>query len=618
MKMDSTHPRGRPTALPVGRLRRVRTLAPTILGVLLLLGACQLGEAPLEPPAPAPDVVAMEGPAAVEGPEDTDPARMETASRLLTEGEDALRDRDGETALARGREVAREFGTVPGSAQALWLQARAYGVLEEWPEAAEAATRYLDRGPPTVAEEGEGRLFLARALLSGELDGGIETLFGLETDLPDPILGEAEELAQETASRMTLPVLRDLLREAPHHPRIYPAFQVEMSLRRALQGDEVESRELAAAALELEPGPEVRARARALAEGRLEDLDLAVLAMGAILSEGGPPSLRDLSAEIRAGVEVALSQGEAEGRPVRFQLLDDGASTARVAQLVEELEAGGATGILGPLEQDGLATAARARRGPTPVISPTARILPDGQDNILSLAAVDPAASKVLAETAMRAGIREVVLLHPRTEEMQEEARYFRQAFEGAGGVVRRVLVYPPGTTNFAEPFGEVVRLAPQGLVLLLPPGEIGLVAPQVAYFGVDDLEIQILGNESWSSEQVLSQVPPRHTDGVLSVSARSQASGYGPGWDDFVDQYENHFQRTIRSPVPALGYDAARLLLHASREGDGTAEGTAEALRNIRDFPGATGSISIVDGRIQRSYTPVRLQNREAVPFQP
>jgi branched-chain amino acid transport system substrate-binding protein len=605
---------------PAGRLRRVRACFLPVSLFLLIFAGCRLGEAP-PPVAPVDptEPVEMEGPALEDGPPEVDAARVAEAARLLVEGEQALEAGDAELALERVGEVERGFAGVPGTARALAVRARAHLLQEAWPEAEEAAQRYVARFPEAAPEAQEGLLLLVRSRFEGRLDGGFEALFRIRADAPEATLDRAEEVAMDAAERLELPVLRDLVREAPPHPRLLPAFQVELAIRRALMGDLAGSRELARAALELEPGPRVAERARALEEGRVDALEREAVAMGAILSEGGPPSLRALSGEIRSGVEVALAEAEVSGLPVRFQVLDDGASLDRVARHVEELERAGAAALLGPLEDDGLAAAARARRGTLPLLSPTARRVPAGAPHAFSLTGVDPAASRTLARAALEIGVRQVVVLHPRTEEMEEEAAYFRSAFEEGGGRILRTLVYPPGTTSFQEPFAEVVRIRPQGLVLILPPDEVGLIGPQVAFYGVDDLEdLVILGNDVWSSEGVLQSVSPRHTEGVVTVTARVDGSRFGPAWETFVERYEQQFQRTLRSPVPALGYDAARLLLQASREGGGTPEGTARALETIREFPGATGLLSIEDGRIQRRYTPVRIQDREPVPLRP
>jgi len=86
----------------------------------------------------------------------------------------------------------------------------------------------------------------------------------------------------------------------------------------------------------------------------------------------------------------------------------------------------------------------------------------------------------------------------------------------------------------------------------------------------------------------------------------------------EFVRAYENFYQKTLRTPVAALGYDAARLVLRALESGARTPEEVGRALEGIRDFPGATGDISVENGRVVRRSVPVRLENRSLVLLNP
>lgn len=571
-----------------------------------------------EGPPPAPEPAALEGPALEEGPPDRDEARLTEAAELLERADQALEAEDYSEALRLSDEIENRLGRVPGTARALWIRSRAHAGREAWSDADEAVSRFLTRLDEDDPEVAEATLFRARLRVEAALPGDVEALFDIPEDAPGGVLDEGEELARQVARTLDLSGLRDLIREAPRHPRILPVFQVELAVRRALLGDRDAALDLVDEALALAPGASTRERARRVRDDELEELEREVLVLGGILSEEGPPSLRELSARIREGIEVALVEMEQEGLPIRLQALDDEGSTDGAARALRRLEEDAVVGIVGPLVDETFASAARARQGPLPMISPTVRLLPQDVPNVLSLTGVDPAAPRALARLALDAGVREVVILHPRTTDMTEQAQTFVDAFQGGGGVVRQRLTYAPGNTNFEEPFEEVVRLEPDGLVLLLPPEDVEQVAPQVAFYEVNEMEITILGSEAWSSEDVLQRVNPRHTEGVLTVTSRTDPDGFGPRWDRFVEGYESHFQRTLRSPLPALGYDAALLLLHAAREADGSAEGTARALENVRGFEGATGVLDVVDGRIQRSYQPVRIEDRRSVPFRP
>jgi ABC-type branched-subunit amino acid transport system substrate-binding protein len=612
MTTGSVRLRGHPVAPVTGWPRRMSWAAVVWLAVSAV--GCTLGEAP--PPAPpAPPTAALEGPALAADGAEVSEARRSEASRVLADAERALDAGNHSLALELSLRVEEDLANVPGTSRALLVRARAYAGMGAWDEAEATAERYLSLFAPEDEGRAEAALLLAETRVDARHPGDVEALFGVPADAPSSVLERAEELAIRVAGDLDLAALREVVEQAPTHPRILPPFLTELAVRRTLMGEQTEGRALAERALELEPGEEVAERARRVSEGRIDELGGEVVVLGALLSEGGPPMLRQLSAEIRDGIEVALIEAEESGTVVRFELLDDEGSEARVAELVARLEAEGASGFIGPLADPAVAAAARARMGVTPVLSPMARVVP-GDAGVFSLTGVDPSASRVLAEAALTVGVRDVVVMHPSTPEMEQEAQHFRRAFEDAGGLVRRTLAYPPGTTSFQEPFQEVIRQEPAGLVLLLSPEDVDLVAPQVAFFGVDDMEITILGNEAWASESVLQTVATRHTDGVVTVTSRGSEGEFGPRWDEFVERYEAHFQRTLRSPVAALGYDAARLLIFAASQGDGTPEGTARVLETIRDFPGATGVLEVVEGRIQRSFRPVRIDAGRAGPL--
>ena len=604
---------------PGGRIARYRPLrALGTVGLLWSLGACALVGVTADPPAPPAAPAVLEAPPIREGLRDVEEAM--TVAELVTEGESLLAEGDPAGAAARAREVEVSYPEAEGSSLALWLLARASRELEDWDEGITAIDRFAEILPEEDNRFGEAMLLRAELRRDAGAPGGVEALFEIPPDAGPEVLERADEVAAAWGREMDTAVLRDLVREAPPHPRILPVFLVELSVRRQLAGAEGEARQLAEEALELSPGEGMASRATAVLEGRVED-ELAVSAvLGAILPESGSPSVRQLSREIRDGIEVALVVDEGNSAsPARLSFVDDAGDASRVAQAISNMEQDGVVGIVGPLLDPLVEAAGQARSGSLVILSPTARMLPEGADGLFSLTAVDPEAGRALAELVIDQGVRSVVVIHASSPEMAAEARWFREAFESSGGSIRQTFSYEPGAASIQAPLREVVRTRPSGLVLLMPQDDIPRLAPQIAYYGVDDLpDLRLFGGESWSSESILDGVPPRHTDGVFSVTSRSGSGEFGPGWDGFVVAYEEHFRRTLRSPMPALGYDAARLLLTAARLGGGTPEGTRRALEEMENFPGATGLLSVRDGRIQRVYVPVRLQDRRMIPLSP
>jgi ABC-type branched-subunit amino acid transport system substrate-binding protein len=303
---------------------------------------------------------------------------------------------------------------------------------------------------------------------------------------------------------------------------------------------------------------------------------------------------------------------------VQIDVLDSGGDAASAAALVRSAEGQGVIALVGPLQDDAVAAAARARSGPLPLVSPTAYQVPADVRGVYSLGATDPGAARGLAAWASEAGIRQVVVLHRAGGESEEEARAFTDAFQALGGSVLRTLVYAAGATNFQDQIRIVQGLRPQALVLPVPAEDVVALAPQVTFYGLDTLGVQILGTSGWTDEGILRDVSSRHLDAV--VAATPQRPGQdAEGYRRFVQAYERHFRRTLVDPaVPALGWDAASLVLHALRAGARTPEAVARALEDVERFPGATGVLSVEDGRVVREHQVVCLWGGELRPLAP
>jgi branched-chain amino acid transport system substrate-binding protein len=382
-----------------------------------------------------------------------------------------------------------------------------------------------------------------------------------------------------------------------------------------LAGDDEGARRFARAALDAGATATDADDARALLEGRAPGAAGAPARLGALLPLSGSPALRTFATGIREGIEAAVAAA-GTAAAVQIDVLDSGGDAGSSAALVRSAEGQGVIALVGPLQDDAVAAAARARSGPLPMLSPTAYRLPAEARGVYSLGATDRGAARALAAWTSEAGIRQVVVLHRAGGESEEEAGAFVDAYQSLGGSVLRTLAYAPGATNFQEEIRLVHGLRPQALVLPVPPEDVVALAPQVTFYGLDTLGVQVLGTSGWTDEGILRDVSRRHLDAV--VAATPQRPGRdAEGYRRFVEAYERHFQRTLVDPaVPALGWDAASLVLHAMRAGARTPEAVARALEDVHDFPGATGLLSIEDGRVVRRHQVVCLWGGELRPL--
>src|SRR5690606_8177672 len=155
--------------------------------------------------------------------------------------------------------------------------------------------------------------------------------------------------------------------------------------------------------------------------------------------------------------------------------------------------------------------------------------------------------------------------------------------------------------------------LEPVGMFLPIPREDVEYLAPQIAHFALDTLAIEVMGTFGWTSPQVLEVLEPRYTNGVVATAPVGGGPG-SPGMLRFQEAYEQHFQRSLTSLTPAMGYDAALLLLEALRPGRLTPAEVWSSFRSLRDVEGATGVWSVIDDRLVRRFEVVRIQDRRLI----
>ena len=218
-----------------------------------------------------------------------------------------------------------------------------------------------------------------------------------------------------------------------------------------------------------------------------------------------------------------------------------------------------------------------------------------------------------MARAARELGLETVAIVRPATEEARVDAQAFLEEFQALGGIVPRDIVFDSGGTFFHPQFQEVEALLPDGLFLPLAPQDIRLLAPQVTFYGVDTLGAQLLGTSGWTEDAVVMDVDSRHTDGVIAATTRLTQDD-SESFRNFQEAYEAFFHKTLRSQVPAFGYDAAALIFKALEAGPRDPLELLAAMEEIQDFPGATGVLSIEGGRISREPLLVRIQDHELI----
>ncbi|MEX2465769.1 MAG: ABC transporter substrate-binding protein [Gemmatimonadota bacterium] len=586
--------------------------------LLALVAGCAASE-PRGGEAPAPR--APDDPVLASGP--IGASRQAQAGELLGRAEDALAAGDADEALALTSRIVAEFPAAAVSGRALLLQAQAALEAGDGATADAAAARFIglvDADDPRVAQL---RVLQARALMD-QPNEAVDRLARLEAGAAAAYGADAVSLARESVMDASFDALERAVETAGERAPVRPVLEARMAALLLRAGDDPRSGELARAAIAHgATGPDAML-AEAVLAGTLPEGYVTVrrLSIAAVLPMDGAPALSSFSRLLLEGIEVAVATAMGPDFEVELVVRDDGGDPERTGELVAELEREGASGVIGFLQDISLEIAAGSRESDVPLISPTARVASFTQPGVYSLEGVDPLGLRDLARYAASMGYQRVAFIESTSPLSVEAATVFSREIEQFGIRTAGRFSFQEGATFFGQQLLaardslraqeiaalglteddtlRVETLDPVAIFVPVPAEDVELLAPQITHFGLDTLGIDVLGTSGWADPQTLRTVDPRHTNGVVAtgpVGAGPDADGYLR----FKEAYEEHFQRTLVSPIPAAGYDAALLLLEGLRSGwRGSADGT-QTLEGIAEVEGATGVFSVIDGRIVR-----------------
>ncbi|MGH7482018.1 MAG: ABC transporter substrate-binding protein [Longimicrobiales bacterium] len=329
--------------------------------------------------------------------------------------------------------------------------------------------------------------------------------------------------------------------------------------------------------------------------------------LGVILPETGDAYLQRYGEAIREGIEVAM-QTTGAGIGASLMVVDGGGTVMGAAEAMRRLTQAGVTGVVGPLLSDAVLAAADARRASWPVIiSPTASEPLQGAPRAYSLNLPDANALGVLGRHAAAQGLfPRGAALYLLDEQFQAEAAAFLSAFEGAGGQVVASVSFHAGTTTFEDPITRVAEADPDVVFVAAPEREVRQLASQLRYYGLHADSVRIYGGETWTTPVSQQALRSAGLPEVISILTQPR-SGVSEARERFIEAYEATFRKSLTSPYPALGYDAAMLLLRAA-PGARSAEEVAERLESGTRFAGASGMLIVQDGVITRVPEVVRI----------
>lgn len=624
--MSAGEPRCGKGGLPVSGLR-VRARAGVSL--CLVLAGCQLASPGSAGPVDGEPAVLEAGPISR--------AEQEEALRLYRSAEASFAARRHQEVLRTTADLTERFPASDVSGDAVLLGARAEVALGAAERADAAAERYLALLRPGDPRATTVRLLQAEAWVDSPATQ-LDRLLRIRVLADAEERATAEATARAAAEALAADQLEIVLAVAPTDGPLAVIPQVLHAANLLERGDAEGAALLAQSVLARDPGEPERLMAESVARGELPEARRRATAfeIATVLPSGGPPALAEFAREIAEGIEVAAATVLGDEYQVTVTALDDEGDPNLGAFLVAQLDSGAVSGVIGFLEAGALMAAGQARARGVPIVSPTARSTEGAGQSVYSLEGPDPQAATSIARYAASRAFQRVAIILPETPHAIEEADVFQAAAESLGIPIVGRFPYLEGATFFESQIlgaRDVLRaaeimalgLAPQdslrpemlepvAIFLPIPPEDVEYLATQLAHFALDTLAIELVGTSGWTDAGVLGLLQPLYTDGVVATVPAGAELG-SPGMQRFREAYEQHFQRTLVSTTPAIGYDAALVLLEGLRPGRIAPADVTLAIQSLRDVEGATGIFSVVDDRVVRRTSVVRIQNRALIP---
>jgi branched-chain amino acid transport system substrate-binding protein len=190
-------------------------------------------------------------------------------------------------------------------------------------------------------------------------------------------------------------------------------------------------------------------------------------------------------------------------------------------------------------------------------------------------------------------GLKTIGILRVDTDLGTGNEQALEQIVPGLGGQIVADESYPAGATDMRAQLTRIKSKNPAALFIVgASPDEIGNAIKQAKEVGLD---AQLIGVTQSVSSLVL-QVAGSAADGMIGVGNVFLPDQAGPTGQAFAKAYQDAYGKAP-SVYAAISYDTIKILAAAiNKAGSTDPDKVRDALKQISDFDGAMGSISMGD----------------------
>jgi branched-chain amino acid transport system substrate-binding protein len=298
---------------------------------------------------------------------------------------------------------------------------------------------------------------------------------------------------------------------------------------------------------------------------------------------------------IRLAIDEKNAAGGIKGRKITLLSEDNQGKPEEAAAVVKKLiTQSQVIAILGEVASTrSLAAAPIAQQFKVPMVSPSStnpKVTQVG-DYIFRVCFIDPFQGPVMARFAFEnLKLKKVAILKDlKSDYSLGLAEFFAKKFKELGGEIVSEQTFQTGDSDFKGQLTRIRTANPEAIFIPAYYTEVGLIARQARQLGIKAV---LLGGDGWDSPKLFEI----GQDAVQGSYFSNHYASESPvrATQEFIKKYKEKYNETPDG-LAAAGYDAAQILLDAmERAKEITPQAIRDALAQTKDFPGATGKISI------------------------
>jgi branched-chain amino acid transport system substrate-binding protein len=324
--------------------------------------------------------------------------------------------------------------------------------------------------------------------------------------------------------------------------------------------------------------------------------------IGAVLPLTGEAAI--YGEPVRKGVELAFEQLLArEDFPYELSLevVDTESDPEKAKMLLDQMYESGAFAVIGGVTTaEALQMVAVADEHNQVLISPSAST-PQLTGISKYFYRVFPSDSREGATMGMFANqkldVKRVVILAKEDLYAKGIQEVFKAEFEQFGGEVLELIEFPSVPGDLSGLVERVVTLKPDAVYLAAYASDVAQMITGLRDLGFTKT---ILATSAFAAPEIIAQVG-KPADGVFLTQAAFDTDSEDPNVRVFVDPYQAKYD----SPpdlYAAHGYDTMQVVAQALVEGGNIKTDFWKAIRALRDFSGATGTLQFDErGDVQK-----------------